>query len=155
MRLTNNKIYFLLHQIVISYQAKQTIMDEKCIFMWNIICDKFKLTTEIAKFMGPKWGPPGSCWPQMGPIMAPWTLLLGKGHSLSQSMCGVAIPIVNNLKHMNVQTKIYYIRCHFILSTIPISKADGIATGATFTLPLYQDSVSFHVFIILMICSHL
>ena len=31
----------------------------------------------IAKFMGPTWGPPGSCWPQMGPMLAPWTLLSG------------------------------------------------------------------------------
>ena len=31
--------------------------------------------SQIAKFMGPTWGPPGSCWPQMGPILAPWTLL--------------------------------------------------------------------------------
>ena len=27
--------------------------------------------------MGPSWGPPGSCQPQMGPILAPWTLLSG------------------------------------------------------------------------------
>ena len=33
--------------------------------------------TQIAKFMGPTWGPPGSCRPQMGPMLAPWTLLLG------------------------------------------------------------------------------
>ena len=31
--------------------------------------------TQIAKFMGPTWGPPGSCRPQMGPMLAPWTLL--------------------------------------------------------------------------------
>ena len=30
---------------------------------------------QIAKFMGPAWGPPGSCRPQMGPILAPGTLL--------------------------------------------------------------------------------
>ena len=29
----------------------------------------------IARCMGPTWGPPGSCWPQMGPMLAPWTLL--------------------------------------------------------------------------------
>ena len=29
------------------------------------------------KLMGPTWGPPGSCRPQMGPILAPWTLLSG------------------------------------------------------------------------------
>ena len=26
--------------------------------------------------MGPLWGPHGSCQPQLGPILAPWTLLL-------------------------------------------------------------------------------
>ena len=32
---------------------------------------------QIAKFMGPTWRPPGSCRPQMGPMLAPWTLLSG------------------------------------------------------------------------------
>ena len=27
--------------------------------------------------MRPTWGPPGSCWPQMGPMLVPWTLLWG------------------------------------------------------------------------------
>ena len=27
--------------------------------------------------MGPTWGPPGSCRPQMGPMLAPWTSLSG------------------------------------------------------------------------------
>ena len=31
---------------------------------------------QIAKFMGPTWGPPGSCRPQMGPMLASWALLL-------------------------------------------------------------------------------
>ena len=34
-------------------------------------------TSQIAKFMGPTWGPPGSCRPQMGPMLAPWALLSG------------------------------------------------------------------------------
>ena len=34
--------------------------------------------THVAKFMGPSWGPPGSCQPQMGPILASWTLLSGE-----------------------------------------------------------------------------
>ena len=37
------------------------------------------LTSQIAKFMGPTWGPPGSCRPQMGPMLAPWILLSGIG----------------------------------------------------------------------------
>ena len=32
---------------------------------------------QIARFMGPTWGPPGSCRPQMGPMLSPWTLLSG------------------------------------------------------------------------------
>ena len=28
-------------------------------------------------FMGPTWGPPGSCRPQVGSTLAPWTLLSG------------------------------------------------------------------------------
>ena len=34
-------------------------------------------TTQIEKLMEPTWGPPGSCRPQMGPMLAPWTLLSG------------------------------------------------------------------------------
>ena len=36
-----------------------------------------KLPSQITKFMGPTWGPPGSCRPQMGPMLAPGTLLSG------------------------------------------------------------------------------
>ena len=38
-----------------------------------------KSTSQIAKFMGPTWGPPGSCRPQVGPMLAPWSLLSGFG----------------------------------------------------------------------------
>ena len=45
---------------------------------YNIVGpDEYYSSTQIAKFMGPTWGPPGSCWPQMGPMLAPWTLLSG------------------------------------------------------------------------------
>ena len=36
------------------------------------------MPAQIEQFMGPTWGPPGSCRPQMGPMLVPWTLLLGK-----------------------------------------------------------------------------
>ena len=39
--------------------------------------DEIAIRTQIAKFMGPTWGPPGSCRPQMGPLLVPWTLLSG------------------------------------------------------------------------------
>ena len=34
-------------------------------------------STSQIKFMGPTWGPSGSCQTQMGPMLAPWTLLSG------------------------------------------------------------------------------
>ena len=36
---------------------------------------------QIARFIGPTWGPPGSCRPQMGPMLAPWTLLSGPAYT--------------------------------------------------------------------------
>ena len=33
------------------------------------------LTTQIARFTWPTWGPPGSCRPQVGPMLVPWNLL--------------------------------------------------------------------------------
>ena len=36
-----------------------------------------QMQTQTAKFMGLKWGPPGSCRPQMDPMLAPWALLSG------------------------------------------------------------------------------
>ena len=42
------------------------------------------LPSQIAKFIEPTWGPPGSCRPQMGSMLAPWTLLSGL-----ISLCGI------------------------------------------------------------------
>ena len=40
--------------------------------------------SQIAKFMGPTWGPLGSCRPPMGPMLAPWILLSGLTALLTQ-----------------------------------------------------------------------
>ena len=40
-----------------------------------IVSTHTHMYTQIAKFMGPTWGPHGSCRPQVGPTLAPWTLL--------------------------------------------------------------------------------
>ena len=39
---------------------------------------RVRMVTQISRFMGPTWGPPGSCRPQMGPMVAPWTLISGQ-----------------------------------------------------------------------------
>ena len=36
-------------------------------------------TTLIARFVGPTWGPSGADRTQVGPMLAPWTLLSGQG----------------------------------------------------------------------------
>ena len=41
--------------------------------------------SQIENFIAPIWGPPGSCRPQMGPMMAPWTLLSGMLHISNHS----------------------------------------------------------------------
>ena len=38
------------------------------------------MTSQIARFMGPKWGPPGASRTKVGPMLAPWTLLSGIEH---------------------------------------------------------------------------
>ena len=45
------------------------------LLLWWYEASKF---TQIATFIGPTWGPAGSCWPHMGPMLAPWTLLSGQ-----------------------------------------------------------------------------
>ena len=37
----------------------------------------------IAKFMGPTWGPPGAGRTQVGPMLAPWTLLSGLANTMN------------------------------------------------------------------------
>ena len=41
--------------------------------IWCLVY-KQSVYPQIAKFMGPTWAPSGSCRPQMGPMLAPWTL---------------------------------------------------------------------------------
>ena len=36
-----------------------------------------EVIAQKAMFMGKIWGPPGSCRPQLGPTLVPWTLLSG------------------------------------------------------------------------------
>ena len=47
-------------------------------FTWELMADvkcKYSFSFPDDKVRGPTWGPPGSCRPQMGPMLAPWNLL--------------------------------------------------------------------------------
>ena len=47
------------------------------------------VVTQIARFMGPTWGPPGPCRPQMDSMLAPWTLLLWYSSDVALLGCGL------------------------------------------------------------------
>ena len=65
--------------------------------------------TQIAKFMGPTWGPPGSCRPQMGPMLAPWTLLSGQLSELylGAHNSGVALERDGSVNRHTISIKIH------------------------------------------------
>ena len=64
-----------------------------CILQSNAL-----IRPQIAKFKGPTWGPPGSCRPQMGPMLAPWTLLSGAVQYM------ILLTAVAESKHIEVWT---------------------------------------------------
>ena len=93
--------------------------------------------------MGPTWDPSGSCRPQIGPILAPWTLLSGSTlpcpiHSSSALQCvqsrnksgsadvwffgdsrvrNLCIQFVNSIfENLPQYSKIYISNAHFSLS---------------------------------------
>ena len=63
--------WVLCYRVEIVRLECQTKVQEKSTFI------RMQDVTQIAKLMGPTWGPPGSCRPQMGPMLVPWTLLSG------------------------------------------------------------------------------
>ena len=72
----------VMWNIDISFVISLRRLNKQSICSWfgDILCIRRYVSTvkkgpQIAKFMGPIWGPPGSCRPQMGPMSAPWTLL--------------------------------------------------------------------------------
>ena len=75
---------------------------------------KHSLYSQIAKFMGPICGPPVSSRPQMGPMLAPWTMLSG--------LCYVSIllyvQILPNDRVLMISFKILYTMifwAHFVI----------------------------------------
>ena len=48
---------------------------------------KITMSSQIARFVGPTWGPPGSWRPQVGPTLSPWMLLSGIPMKTNDSKC--------------------------------------------------------------------
>ena len=58
--------------------------------------------------MGPTWSPPGSCRPQMCPMLAPWTLLSGLCYHLFTYQA-VGIEEQDSAPHMLLQVPSFYL----------------------------------------------
>ena len=68
-------------------------------------CANTRIHSQITRFIGTTWGPPGSCRPQMGPMLAPRTLLsvLRPGSSICLHITYRSIIIIQiYLKALNI-----------------------------------------------------
>ena len=52
-------------------------VSEWCLIKVHLRVFAIWVCTQITKFMGPTWGPPESCRPEMGPMLGPWNSLSG------------------------------------------------------------------------------
>ena len=63
------------HQITTKHSKAQTM----CMFYEDVLLSMhmewYGMVTLIARFMGQTWGPSGADRTQVGPMLAPWTLL--------------------------------------------------------------------------------
>ena len=86
-------VMLLLYNSIFYVNAQWHIVcrcGECCVYVLWSSCgmrlNKAQNTPEIVKFMGPAWGPPGSCRPQIGPMLAPWNLFSGI-HKIVSNYC--------------------------------------------------------------------
>ena len=70
----------------------------------------WKAASQVTRFMGPTSGPPGSCRPQMGPSLAPWTLLSGIAPTWPMDILIVNPPE----SQRNIVFLVLYHSCYFV-----------------------------------------
>ena len=108
----NDDVNIKYHDIVIKRQPKRSQLhwyEQHKLWMVTktatlILSKSVNNKTQIAMFMGPTWGPPGSCRPQMGPMLAPWTLL--SGHNWTGWW--MVRRVINTNLSLHVSTLIWY-----------------------------------------------
>ena len=61
----------------IIFESFHAVISAGVVFARLDVFDILRATPQMAKFMGIPWGTPESCRPQMGPMLALWTLLSG------------------------------------------------------------------------------
>ena len=75
--------------------------------------------------MGPTWGSPGSCRPQMGPILAPWTLL--SGSMMAKQWCYwrlLRLQVPSDRRSLDIESTFLH-RILVILVELEIKKIQG------------------------------
>ena len=62
---------------------------------------EFHSCSQIARFIGPTWGPPGSCRPQMGPSTLLSGLLLTYKPQTTVNICATVVAVHTALMHVS------------------------------------------------------
>ena len=119
-----------------------------------------KRATQIARFMGSTRGPPGSCRPQVSPMLAPWTLLSGYRYPCCRRLisifdCDCYQEEVMSQGHNKVKMKCcaritignfpQWMRClSYIVNTMPVDclATQGANTSAAMVLALFSLNIS-------------
>ena len=82
------------------------------------------------RFMGPTWGPTESCRPQMGPMLAPCTLLSGTTYCAFYLQAEISGFCDEGNQYFTTQTGRQKTRCHAAVQTIEDSKKQNDSTFA-------------------------
>ena len=101
-------------------------------------------TTQVARFMWPTWGPPGSCRLQVGPTLAPWTLSSGEPYVMtSNARVPTRVDIIQRHLHNSCQAPIEYSRLWLLLAVNDFFCGFGGLHGNTVSL-LFRKKI-FHM----------
>ena len=111
----NSKTNRVSHRVAPDTQNNLMEKNGQMVSQWVYVENRIPCkASQIARLMGPTWGSPGFCWPQMGPILAPWTLLselqvrcqVISSHTNGCKKCEIWLPSAgesfNNLRPFNV-----------------------------------------------------
>ena len=93
----------------------------------------FWITTQIARFTWPTWGPHGSCRPQVGPMLAPWILLWGLVNIPWSPMAPAS------LRRQGISTKVSTISDHYA-DVIMTKMASQITSLTVVYSTVYSDA---------------
>ena len=90
---------------------------------------------QITRFMGPTWGPPGTCRSQMGPMLAPWTLLSGASNAENVSISWLLHVTASFFFLKIIRRQLDVDSRQFVMSLhTPDSKIQGANMGSTWVL---------------------